>query len=930
VKFQAKQLEKKIPILKKGSDGKYILIETEDVNKFVKFALNKAKKLSKSDFGTFFHFNNDCKLNSFDSNIKHSEIYEIVASYCIDHKCKILINPDEPATIPDSLKERLGERSIVSSIIGIYMGLNPGDLGAVIFSDPKYERIFTSEDFELIDNLASTFIILVKNTVLNLDTAEAVLNFKSSVSFLLNNVTLTRKNTKANKQLRSVLEVSNLINSSREITEVIRAVFKSARSVFQAESVSLFLLDRNTGELYFDVISEETARKLQGLRIPIGQGIVGICAQEKKSILVNDAQNDPRIFKDVDKRTGNTTRNLIASPLKLNDEVIGVIEVMNTIDRPFFTGQDVEIFESFSDSVAIAINRRGLLDDLQNANVQLEKKLKETQTLHSISTAILNSYDHISLFNSITSIIHEVLNIGRTAVFVLDSGNQLQLESMSGTELVETSARSELEIATDAINNNEFIILGENYESGYSCFNTGDNKCSTCMILPLQFPSSNSTFGALSLCDFKSSTITHEEIRLINTISSEISRAYENMYLSKQLLEISAIEKEVEITSEIQKNILPAKMPEHCHIEVSAKSIMAKTMGGDFYDYYVHDKNGDITLLVADVSGKSLPAALFMAASSSTLRTIMRTTKNPSKILSAGNKLIYEDSQSGMFVTVFLALYQPAKRILKFSSAGHNEMILMHEDGSFEFLSAKGTPVGALPDFLIKYQEKEITIQTNDTLVLYTDGVVEAINSKQEEFGIDRFLNLLKENISKNPEEIINLTYNSVLDFAGKEIQYDDFTMLVTKFKGTVQGHADYNFKFHVAVESIPVLRDSVRSALEKHGLSGRILDDILLAVDEAGSNITIHAFKDRSPENETFECSIHIDSKEILEIEFTDKGHPFKIEDVKEPDPNENLSGNRKGGFGVYLIRSLMDNVEYEHKDGTNRLKLIKYLNKE
>jgi sigma-B regulation protein RsbU (phosphoserine phosphatase) len=281
-----------------------------------------------------------------------------------------------------------------------------------------------------------------------------------------------------------------------------------------------------------------------------------------------------------------------------------------------------------------------------------------------------------------------------------------------------------------------------------------------------------------------------------------------------------------------------------------------------------------------------------------------------------------------MFVTMFLARYEPASGILQYASAGHNEMILMHADGSHEFLSGKGMPLGTLPDFLVKYKGLECFINKDDMLVLYTDGVVEAINPAKEEFGLENFIKILKENREKKPDEIIDLVYNNVLEFSGTELQYDDFTMLITKFKGTDQEEGIYNFSFPITVDSIPLLRDAVRDSLQKHGLAGGLLGDILLAVDEAGTNIIVHAFENRIQKHAQFYCNVRITPSQVLTIEFVDTGDPFSFQDIKQPDPSANMDGTRKGGFGVYLIKSLMDNVDYYREGKSNKLLLTKYLN--
>ena len=307
----------------------------------------------------------------------------------------------------------------------------------------------------------------------------------------------------------------------------------------------------------------------------------------------------------------------------------------------------------------------------------------------------------------------------------------------------------------------------------------------TCILLPL---SGSRTYGVLCFADPSLDVFMEEDFPLLKTVTAQVVRGYENLLLQEESVQRKAIEKEVEITSRIQQNILPSHDPEHMHLQLGAKSVMARTTGGDFYDYHVHSPNGPVTLLVADVSGKSLPAALFMAISSSILRTIIRTENDPVQILSKANDLLYEESQSGMFVTVFLARYDPHTNLLRYASAGHNEMLLLHADGELEMLSGRGHPLGVLPSHRQKYIGGERQIRGDDLLVLYTDGVSEEHDADNEEYGLDRFIQLLKAERKKDPDEIIENVYRSVLDFTGSDLQSDDFTMLISRFQGALRG----------------------------------------------------------------------------------------------------------------------------------------------
>ncbi len=926
--MRSREIDFTVPVISRGPAGKIILARSPEIQYVLDMALSEALRMVKAWTGNFYFFDESGKLEPYNASV-HTGETRIISEYCITNRTHIVLRPDGMGDAPDMTDFDSGpgyhpvprELSVTAPTICVYLGLQEGDLGTILIRDPIYFKNFFETDLSLIKNFAATFSLLLSNSWSHRSTSEIFLNFKTSLLLLLENAQLNQKVKESDYQLNSVLEVSNLINSSRELNEMIQTVLYSARKVTRAESSSLFLVDEETGELYFDIISGEESG-LKGMRIPQGKGIVGICAQEKKSIIVNDAQNDPRVYKAVDEVSQMTTRNLLAAPLLVAGKTIGVIEVINTIDRPAFTEHDLDLFESFSDSIAIAIQRRQLLDDLQHTNVQLEKNLREVTILHSVAGVLVETHTIESLFKSVLKIIRRDLGVGRASIMVRDPKNG---------RLVVVAADSEKPFAGDLAQDtrlSEFVLEHKepvyienfNLDETYSKFFNPDRYTSpSCILIPMRSNQDADPFGLLCVTEPVQGKFYEADYRLLMTITSQMVRGYENFRLNEQILINRAMEKEVEITSKIQKNILPSRIPDHMHLKMNARSVMARTTGGDFFDYFVHSPHGDVTMLVADVSGKSLPAALFMAISSSILRTIIRSEKDPTRILELSNELLYEESESGMFVTVFLARYEPATGKLRYASAGHNDMLVVHTDGSYDRLTGKGAPLGVLPR--LRYRGGIIDISPGDMLVLYTDGVVEAINPENEEYSLEKFVELITKNRNDTPEMLIDRVYRSVIDFSGSDLQYDDFTMLVTRFLGTIRDLGTYEIKLPARVESIPSLRDFIGKVCHRHGLSGQELEDILLVSDEAATNIVLHAYRDTELSEPEFECKLVIEAGTKITLEFRDHGQAFRLDEVKNPDLSENMAGRRKGGFGVYLIKSLMDSVNYRREAGINYL---------
>ena len=243
-----------------------------------------------------------------------------------------------------------------------------------------------------------------------------------------------------------------------------------------------------------------------------------------------------------------------------------------------------------------------------------------------------------------------------------------------------------------------------------------------------------------------------------------------------------ALQNELDVASKIQQGILPASFPEGEGFEVYGNMAPARNVGGDFFDVIVLE-NGRVGLAVADVSDKGVPAALFMMSSRTLLKGAAIGRGAPGEVLSEVNDLLTEDNEAFMFVTVLYAVFDPQTGTITYANGGHNNPLLVHPDGtSEELLHTGGIALGVMPG--LEYKEASIDLEKGDTLVLYTDGVSEAMNSEGEEFGMDR----LKDIFVKSPPASARLANEAILqavnDFAGETPQSDDVTCLVLQRVG--------------------------------------------------------------------------------------------------------------------------------------------------
>ncbi len=233
---------------------------------------------------------------------------------------------------------------------------------------------------------------------------------------------------------------------------------------------------------------------------------------------------------------------------------------------------------------------------------------------------------------------------------------------------------------------------------------------------------------------------------------------------------------ELSIAREIQRSFLPMGVPDISGYDIAAANIPAAEVGGDFYDF-IRLPGGQLALVIADVSGKGVPAALYMALSRTVLRANALGSSDPVEVMQATNAIIAEDSESGMFVTMFYAQVDTDSRVTTFVNAGHNPPIIIHSDGAQGRLDTQGIALGAMED--IELESGSIVLVPGDMLAFYTDGVTEAIDPAGEEYGEERLIGCLGQNRHLPAKQIVDAVHADVVRHCGTEPQFDDITLMV-------------------------------------------------------------------------------------------------------------------------------------------------------
>ena len=277
--------------------------------------------------------------------------------------------------------------------------------------------------------------------------------------------------------------------------------------------------------------------------------------------------------------------------------------------------------------------------------------------------------------------------------------------------------------------------------------------------------------------DFVTKPLDFEDLQIT------IDRTLQHMTEWKEALEsrdkLVALQNELDVASKMQQSILPTSFPETPEYEVYGNMNPARNVGGDFYDLIPMD-NGRIGLCVADVSDKGVPAALFMMSSRTLLKGSAIGMGAPGNVLSEVNTLLTENNETMMFVTLVYVLYDPETGVLTYANGGHCNPLVVHPDGSsIELPQTGGVALGVMPG--LDYREDSATLNPGDTLILYTDGVSEAMNAEAEEFGVERLQQLFANQPPNSARTAIETIMQAVSDFAGATPQSDDVTCLVLR-----------------------------------------------------------------------------------------------------------------------------------------------------
>ena len=382
--------------------------------------------------------------------------------------------------------------------------------------------------------------------------------------------------------------------------------------------------------------------------------------------------------------------------------------------------------------------------------------------------------------------------------------------------------------------------------------------------------------------------------------------------LTRATAERERISVELSLAAKIQENMLPNTFPPYPSrrdFEIFALMDAAKEVGGDFYDFYLLD-NDRLVFLVADVSGKGIPAALFMMRAKMTIKSLAESGADVHVILSEANERLCEGNDAGMFVTAWLGIADMRSGVLSYANAGHNPPLIRRRQGSFEYIKTKPNFILAGMEGMV-YQKHEIQLLPGDELFLYTDGVTEASKEDHTLFGEARLTEVLNASSAESVELRCRTVQKAINAFVGDAEQFDDITMLTLRFNFFGD---DESILVPADLVSTEFVWDFINSQTKKAGLSSKTISRAQIIVDEIYSNI--HQYSSAAKA----QIFCHIDSDRIV-LTFKDDGIPYNPLMTIEPDTSLSVGDRDLGGLGILMVKKMSSDLSYVYENGYNVL---------
>ncbi len=564
-----------------------------------------------------------------------------------------------------------------------------------------------------------------------------------------------------------LLEVADVLATSLDLDTTLKRVAEVVRKVIDYEIFAILLLNEKTQELKIRFQTGYPSDFVERTRLKVGEGVTGRAAQLRQAVLVDDVTDDPTYIAAVP-----NVRSELAVPLITKNRVIGVID-LEAREPGYFTEEHSRLLTLVASRMAAGIENAQLY-------TRTTRQARILVLLNEIARELSSILNLDELLGRIAELLRRLIDYQMFSILLLDpSGEKLQHrfslrfhESIHlkndiplGRGLVGTAAESKQAVlVADVSKDPRYVVANPETRSE--------------LAVPLIYK--DKVIGVLDLEHTRRGFFTEEHKRTIMTLAAQIAIAIENARLYEQIaLQERRLERDLSLARELQMRLLPQARPKLAHLDVAAKFVPARAIGGDLYDFIPYSMSR-LGLVIGDVSGKGAPAAIYAALVSGILRSHAPIEPGPSEMLSAVNLSLAERRIEAQFVSLIYAVWDDEHRMLTVSNSGLPRPIYVH-GGKNEVIEATGLPLGLFDE--ADYDEFEFRMKPGEMFVFFSDGILDARNRNGELFGRGRVEKIVLECAGKSADCVVDSLFQAVAEHSAGMETFDDQTVVAIRVR---------------------------------------------------------------------------------------------------------------------------------------------------
>ena len=562
-----------------------------------------------------------------------------------------------------------------------------------------------------------------------------------------------------------LLDVADVLATSLDLDTTVRRVAEVVRKVIDYQIFAILLLNEKTQELRFRFQVGYPPAYAERTRITVGEGVTGLAAQTRQAVLIDDVTRDPRYIEAVP-----NVHSELAIPLITKNRVIGVID-LEAREPGYFTEEHKRVLTLVASRMAAGIENAQLY-------TRTIKQARILLLLNEIARELTSILNLDELLGRIADLVRKLIDYQMFSILLLDaSGEKLQHrfslrfnenihlkhEIPLGRGLVGAAAASmQAVLVPDVSKDPRYIEANPETRSE--------------LVVPLIYK--GKVVGVLDLEHTRRGFFTDDHQKTMTTLAAQIAIAVENARLYEEIeRQERRLERDLALARELQTRLLPQTRPKLSHLDVAAKFVPARAIGGDLYDFIPYSMSR-LGIVIGDVSGKGAPAAIYAALVSGIIRSHAPIEPTPSEMLSAVNLSLAERRIEAQFVSIIYAVWNDESRTLTVANSGLPRPIFVH-GGKNEVIEATGLPLGLFDE--ADYDEFTFRMKAGDMFVFFSDGILDARNRQGQLFGRGRVEKIVAECAGKSADCVVESLFKAAAEHSAGVETFDDQTVVAIR-----------------------------------------------------------------------------------------------------------------------------------------------------